>query len=305
MKKLQTVILVIAVLSSAQAKKFNLKLNLEVGKEYHQRVTSNSGISQEINGRQMNIVMKITGEMIFKVTAHKDDVYDMDVNYERLDMTMQMPQMSMEFSSEKTDDNDILSKILKAMKGKVFSIKMTDKGKVTEVNNIETIYGSAFDDLPQMPAAQVAQIKEQIAKAYGEEAFKGSIEMAVAVFPDKRVKKGETWTVNTKLNSGMEADMASEYTLAEVHPDHYLIKGTSTIETVDKDAYVKVNGMPMKYDLSGKMTSEIQLSRDTGWIIKADIQQEMDGNAYIQSNEQVPDGMKIPMVIKTTLTVTE
>ncbi len=305
MKTIHTFIFLFIILFSAEAKKVDLKLKLETGKEYRQKMVSESNIIQEISGQKMDMVMSITGEMLFKVNDYQNGVYDMDVNYERLAMSIKMPQMTMEFSSEKEDENDVLSKILASMKGKVFNIKMTDKGKVTEVNNIETIYESAFDNLPQITEQQIAQIREQIARAYGKDAFKGSIEMAIAVFPDKKVKKGESWEVDTELKSGMQADVTTTYTLVEIHPDYFLIKGDSKIVTADKDAYVKMNGMPMRYDLSGTMASVIRIGSDTGWIVEAEIKQDIGGDAYIKENEKLPDGMVIPMVMKTTMTVTD
>jgi hypothetical protein len=53
----------------------------------------------------------------------------------------------------------------------------------------------------------------------------------------------------------MSGDMTTTYTYAEKKPDYYLIVGDSKITTADKDAYIESNGMPMKYDMTGTMSS--------------------------------------------------
>ena len=61
--------------------------------------------------------------------------------------------------------------------------------------------------------------------------------------------------------------------------------------------------MPMKYDMSGSMSSEIKVDKETGWIIEATITQEITGDAYIKENPQIPEGMKIPMTMINEMTI--
>jgi hypothetical protein len=42
----------------------------------------------------------------------------------------------------------------------------------------------------------------------------------------------------------------------------------------------------------------------SGWIIEAKIKQDIQGDVYIKGNPQMPDGMKIPMIMKNDLTYT-
>jgi molybdopterin-binding protein len=76
-----------------------------------------------------------------------------------------------------------------------------------------------------------------------------------------------------------------------------LLQGNATVQTADKDAYVESNGMPMRYDLNGTVTSAIKLDRTTGWVIESRITQDMKGRADIKANDQLPEGLTIPMVI--------
>tara|TARA_B100000963_G_scaffold355829_1_gene374851 strand:+ start:606 stop:1526 length:921 start_codon:yes stop_codon:yes gene_type:complete len=285
-----------------QAQKYSLILNLKKDVEYTQSTNSEATIIQDINGQKVNMIMTIRGTMSYLVKAVTNEGFNMDVSYKSLSMSMQLPQGTMEFSSEKSSEEDIFSMILSEMKDKIFNVKMTKYGKITEVKNIETLFESAFNKFPNIPAAQLMQIKTQMSKAYGEAAFKGNIEMVTAIYPTEKVKKGDDWIINTKLESGMSADMTTTYKYSDNTKDYYLITGESKIETVDKDAYIESDGMPMKFDLTGTMSSDIKIDKESGWIIEAKISQLIEGDTFIKENPQMPNGMKIPMVMKNEMT---
>jgi hypothetical protein len=292
------------ILTSCQAQKTELCLNLEKGKEYKQISDSKATIIQDINGQKMNMEMTVYGCMSYLVKAVNDDDYEMEVKYESLSMSMKLPQGIMEFNSEKNDEQDIFSMMLAEMKDKPFQITMTKRGKITKVKDIESLFESAFSKFTGIPEDQMGQIKAQLKKAYGEEAFKGNIEMITAIYPNRPVVKGESWEINTKLESGMSADMTTTYKFTESNSNYYLIVGDSKIVTADKEAYIESNGMPVKYDMKGNMSSEIKVDKTSGWIIEAIINQDIQGDVYIKGNPQMPDGMKIPMIMKNDMIFT-
>lgn len=304
MKTIFTLILTVFVLTSCQTQNLDLSLKLKKGKEYKQITNSKTTIIQEVNGQKMNMVMTIKGTMTFLVKDITENGYNMDAKFEELSMSMQMPQGLMEFSSEKNDANDIFSTILGAMKDKAFGITMSKTGKITDVKNVEALWSTAINTFDQLPEMQKEQIKAQIMKAYGGEALKGNIEMVTAIYPDSPANRGDKWTINTKLESGMSANMTTDYEFAELTSEYALIKGKSTIVTADKDAYIESNGMPMKYDLTGSMDSEIKVDKNTGWIIEATINQKIEGDTYIKENPQLPNGMKIPMTMINDMVIT-
>jgi hypothetical protein len=305
MKRFLNLLIGLVLLISCQAQKEKLELNLTKGEIYNQKMTSNVSILQTVNGQQVNMKMSINAKMTYKVTDIQNAVYDMEVRYESLIMKMSLPNGEMEFSSEKNDEKDIFSTILGTMKNKPFLVKMTKTGKVNEVKNIEAVFSNMFDKFPQLSDVQKQQIQGQIMQAYGEKAFKGNIEMCSAIFTDSNVSKGDKWTINTQLEAGMSAKMETVYELKEITDNYYQIFGNSKIETADKDAYIESNGMPLKYDMTGTMTSDIKIDKKTGWTINALINQSIKGTAYVKDNPQIPGGMTIPMTMNNEMTITE
>jgi hypothetical protein len=303
MRFTSTLFFVILISIAARAQKTMLRLNLQEGKTYKHLSTAKSTVVQEVNGQEINMTMDIQGSMSFLVKKVNNDSYDMDVQYDSLSVGMELPQNSVNFSSEKNDTTDAFSSMLAALKNKVFTIQMDRAGKVIQVKGIEQLFAEAFEKYPQIPGQQREQIKSQMEKAYGADALKGSIEMVTAIFSGHPVAPGENWTINTKLETGMSANLTSVYTFVEKNDKFILIKGDCKLQTADKDAYMETNGMAMKYDMTGTIKSEIRIDPNSGWIIQSVLSEQISGDAFIKENDQLPDGMKIPVSIKTEISM--
>ncbi len=294
----------IASISLIQAQKTTLEIQLKTGEVYQQKTYSKMNIEQDMSGQKIAMVMIIKGHMSYLVQSLDQSIYHMEVEYDSLNMSMDLPQGKIEFGTDNNSSENVFSKIMLQMINKPFQVRMNNKGKILEIKNIEVLFDDAFKEFPEIPEAQVVQIKKQLMDAYGEKAFKGSIEMISAIFPDSPVVIGDSWVNQTKLESGMAAEMSTTYTFKEDNSDYYLIHGDSKIETIDKDAYIESNGMSMRYDLQGVMDSTIKIDKDTGWIIEALIDQNIQGDAHIKENDQIPNGMTIPMIMKNEILIT-
>ena len=305
MKKLILILIAAFTFATCYAQKHTLSLNLEKGRTYTQKMTSNSTIVQSISGQQLDTKITIIGMIAYQVIDIQNAVYDMEVSYKSLAMNLSLPTGSQQYSSDKTDESDIMSTILRAMIDQPFVIKLSKTGTVLEVKNIESLFAHMFDKFPQLSEAKQQQLKTQLMQSYGDKAFKGNLEMCLAIFPDLPVAPGDSWRVYTQLESGMAASLNTTYTLKEMQESTYRIGGTSEMKTADKDAYVETNGMPLRYDMAGTMLSEIKVDKKTGWVIESLVEQEMDGTAYILDNPGLPGGMEIPMTLSTRLSVTE
>ncbi|WP_420577380.1 DUF6263 family protein [Ekhidna sp.] len=287
---------------STNLKKTDLGLNLNVGETYSQSYISKNTITQTINGMEQVIKMEITGGMDFKVNENLGDSYSMNASYSSLIMKMNSQMGEMVFSSE-NGGADIFSTILKNMVGKEFQIDMARNGTISNIENLDNLFNKAFDSFPDIPAAQKEQALVQLRQAYGEKAFKGNIEMITAIFPNKEVSVGESWNNSVKLESGMSGYMNNTFTLTDINSDAIFIKGTSQISTENKDAYIQVNGMPTRYNLTGKMSTSYKLDPQSNWIAEGKIEQEISGNVQIKDNPNLPGGMLIPMVITNDMTI--
>jgi hypothetical protein len=304
MKKLFLLFALISTVQYVIAQKEKLELNLTPGETYYHIMNTRSVVEQELNGQQMKIDVTIGGRIAFKVVGSQDSLYSMMVSYEELTMTMKLPQGTRSFSSEKDDESDELSGILRTIKEKPFAVTMSRTGKIKQVKNLDTIFESIIQNASKLSETQKQQVRAQLQQAYGEKAFKGSFETVTAIYPRIPVAVGSTWVIKTNLESAMAATMTTVYTFKEKGDTYNLLVGKGEIETADKNAYVTSNGMPMKYNLTGEANSTIRIDNKTGWVLESKIVQTMSGIAEIKDNPKIPGGMKVPMTITSTMTYT-
>ena len=304
MKNLILIIIAVLTVVTTQAQKHRLALKLEKGSIYTQKMTSNTAMNQTIEGQQLDTKIQITGMMAYTVTDIQNEMYEMEVSYKNLGLSMSLPSGTQQWNSDNKDESDIMSTILGSMIDQPFSIKLTTSGRVIEVYNIEALFGHLFDKFPQLTQAQQEQLKAQLMKSYGEKAIKGNLEMCLAIFPDVPVAQGDTWKVNTRLESTMDARISTTYTFSDIQKSFYTIRGISDMKTVDSDTYFETNGMSIKYDLAGSMISEIKVNPQTGWVNESAVEQKMSGTAYILDSPKMPGGLEMPMSFTTTIAVT-
>jgi len=305
MKNIFTLCIAFILLTSFHPRKENLGLNLTVGEIYVQNMNLSSSIIQTVDGKLINTNVSADAKMTYKVTGIQNSVYDMEVQYESLKMKISLASITMEFSSEINDETDIFSTILSSMKNKPFLVKMSRNGKVLEVSNIDSVFAGMFDKFPQLTDVQRQQIQTQLKQAYGENAFKGNIEMYSAIFPDSPVTEGDKWTIKVQMESGMIGEMETVYELREIGDSSCQISGNSKIETTTKNGYVETNGIPLKYDLKGTMISDIKINRKSGWIMSAKISQSIKGTAFVQDSPRMPGGMSIPITVNNDMDISD
>ncbi len=277
------------------AQKINLQLHLSKGNTYHHTIYGSSKITETIDGKEINIDAGLGGTTSYEIIDLIDTSYITKVRYKNLQMRMKVQDKTFEFNSDATDNSDKVSKILAHFINIPFSVEMSIKGRLNKVENIDTVFRDVVNAIPDLSEEQKQKMMTQLLNACGEKAFKGNFNMMTAMFPSRKVNKGDKWIVNTELELLQAANLEITYKLTDIGDDYYQIHGESTMKNVNKDAYVQVNGMPVKYDLSGSMITNLKLSKTTGWIIEGTIKQEMKGNMEFKDTEQVPGGMIVPI----------
>lgn len=291
----------VGALTVCVAQAVTMQLNLEKGATYLQESSSNVSVNQNYGGQEIDIQMEVVGRITFKVIAITDAGYDLEAMYERISMLMKMPTGPMEFSSDKADSGDVMSSILAAMMHKPFGLTMTRLGKVTEVRNISALFDSAFEKYPDLTDEQKQQIVTQLGQSFGEEGFKGNMEMVTAIFPEGPVAPGDTWSSQTELQSGMSASVKTVYRLEAVEDSHFVISGKSEIAT----SGTPNDPSPMTYDMSGTMSSTIKVAKKTGWIQDASMKQSLSGKVIFSDSPQMPGGMEVPMSMDSEIVIVD
>lgn len=301
MKKIYTLLLASIIVTSIQSQSIDLSLKLEKGKEYRQVTTSKSTVEQNMMGQEINMTMTVNGAMTYNVENINEDIYEMKAMYNELNMSMEMPQGTVKYSSETKDTVDGVSSLFSDIKNKPFELEINKKGRVKEVRNIDALWQTVIDNSDDLSEEQKEQMKSQIKAAFGEETIKSNMELVSAIYPDRPVKKGDKWIINTSVDGDIKIKVSTEYELVDFTSEYALIKGNAIIEPLDSEA---VGMLPMEFDFSGSQIAEIKVDINTGWIIEAKTTQEIEGEIEMNmgGSQEGNEGVKISMkMVQETL----
>ncbi|HWZ02871.1 MAG TPA: DUF6263 family protein [Mucilaginibacter sp.] len=299
------------ILAPVYAQRVKPLLHLAKGETYYMSSSGTSAITQNIRGRENKINITLSFRMAFKVASITDTVYHMEVCYESINMKIHTEDTTINISSlqrvapgEKKIKPDTASLLMAAMVNKPFDIALTAQGKVLWVKNLDKIIGGVFYNFQIPDTSKKELIKSRFIQSFGENAFRGSLEMGTAIFPNNAVAKNDKWTVNSGLSVPAKANVKTVYQLTDITADILQVHGEGVITT---DAVAKsgdINGMPVVYNLNGGMMTDIKIDKKTGWINQVTLKQLIAGEVDIMDNPKMPGGMTIPMMFSAEVGIT-
>lgn len=303
--KITAFVLILALLACCTNKnKKVLQLNLKKGETYYQTTNTDMTIIQKFNQQQIKVSTGIFAIAAFKVIDANNTVYNLEVTYKKMSISLNLPNGTIEFSSYKNSNADIYN-FMNALIDKPFYIKLTKKGKIIEVNGIDSLINSLTDILKNLDENKKEQVLKNIRNSFGEDAIKASFERITAIFPDDPVKVGDTWKNSIQLKSIAELQYDNNFELKEANKDYYLIACQSINKTINDVETVHQNGMNLRYNLTGNQSSEIKIDPQTGWIKSEIISEHLSGKVTNVSDNKLESDLVVPMEIYYTMKISD
>ena len=246
-----------------------LRVNLNEGDQVNFEFTANQNINVADQKIQQMIGTGYTFEVLQKqgTSAIIKNTYDW-VQYEM----SSAPKMS--YDSRKGTQTGIIADIFKGMIGQSFTMKLSEKGEVSDVTGAENIFESMMKNIePELRSQMEASMKGK----YDAESMKSSIEQMVNIYPVYAVKVGDSWTQKIKLESGgYPMILNSKYTVTEIKQDEVVLYADGLIYSED-GASIKNAGMEIGINLQGSQTGNIKIDLHTGLAKKGEIYQKIKG----------------------------
>lgn len=283
--------------------KTDLKLNLKVGESYNQIMVSKSIINQVKSENAQDLVMTMRGSMTYLVTQKDKDIYNMDVHYDSLSLSMEAAGYSITYSSEKLNDSaDYVSTLLSELKDKTFQIKINEKGKLLDISNVDDIVTSAIEKLTGLDEKTTKKLESDLKNSFGKKSFKNSFESITAIFPPEPVEIGRQWKAVSNINQNMPVRINNTYKLDKETDDHYLITGVGSIISMQPQNGEFNNSTPYTYEMTGVTDSRIIIDKESGWIKEGTVRQNMEGFSVLKSelNNENPNKVEMQFKIITT-----
>lgn len=273
-------------LFTIQSTEYDLGLNLKVGDIYKQVITIEQAISQEIMGQTIDINNDIEISTSYEVERMEKGNFVMKTAFTYMGMDMRTPMANVSITSEGDDD---ASAIFKSMMNKPFYAHMNRRGDIVDVEGLSDLVASV--------AGSGALSEEELSASFGEEAMKRNMQMAAALYPEKKVKVGEKWQKTVTVDSDMVMVMDIEYTLKSTSSDYFVVGAEGSI-VVPNDKPSNVNGIPTIYNLAGTLSGEIKIDTKTRWVIDGELTQEIKGEVEMKASANMPQDITFPMNLK-------
>jgi hypothetical protein len=296
-----TLLFCMSGLISAQ-KSLDLQYSLQKGQKYYLNQTTSQTIHQTIQGMANDMEMDFGGKIDFDVVDVQNDVYQIQIKYETMVFKMKSPMMNMAFDSQNQDSiPNPMTSAFKAIMATTFEASMNRKGQIISFSGYESFYKSLVDSLGGN-TAMADQVATSLKQQFGDDAMKSSFEAMTRIYPDKKVKVGESWEIVTLINSGMKLTNSSQYKLVEVKDGNWVIQGKSLLAT-GEDSSMQMGAFTSKFALSGNTSSEMNLNGTTGWLQTSTSSSTIEGKVIV-NGQGLPAPMEIPMSIVSDSKVT-
>lgn len=317
LKNFLTALLIATLVFSLTACNSNLGMyiNVKSGDVYKYHTVTNITSNTEIVGQSTTAKQDTTTD--FKVTIDSVDSegnIKMNYTFDKIKFESEAAGEKQTYDSSNSDTDDF-SKVYKSIIGKGFTTKMTKQGAVTEVSGVDDLISTMLDamELDTSDDAYLQETKTNLQSSFGDNALKTLIQQSTKVFPENDVKIGDTWSIENTINSIVEINTKTTYTLDKIENKiaHISVKSDFTTDSSKTHKYTQMGiEMDMTTDLIGKTTGTIRVDTTNGFLSEGEITQKMTGKMSVVvpsiegSKEETVD---IPMdsTSKVTYSVTK
>lgn len=295
----------IATIFFCQAQKTRPLLHLIIGKTYNLTATGSTSTVQGINGRENKVDLSVNFQLAFKAEAFHDTVYELSGAYRSIEVRIGMPDTAIKMSGSVAEKRDTGSLIITKLIGKPFRLVIAAGGHIKSVNGLDELITGAVKSIALNDSLKRLQASAQIAQLLGPNAIRNLLEQGLAIFPDKPVSTSDQWTTINKSVTPYPVQLNTVYRLFNESATGYEVYGDGTMssDTTAKAEYI--NGVKMKYMLTGTTLADIRIDKESGWITEAQIRQWVSGEIRISDDQKSSADMAIPIMFNTEITITD
>jgi hypothetical protein len=191
------VLLLAGLAMPVAAQEVKLEWKFEKGKPFFQEMTTKTDQSMKVMG--MDITQTQNQTFIFGWTPKDQDkdknwVVDQKIEAVKMDIEIGGNKISYDSTKDTAGTGNALADFFKALVGSTFTLTISPDMKVLKVEGRDDFVNKLVKANPQM--------KPLLEQILGEDALKQMSETAFGMLPNKPVKKGDTWTKESKLNMG-------------------------------------------------------------------------------------------------------
>lgn len=266
-----------------------LHYTLKMGDKFVVEQNASQYITQQIEGISHELENDISGLMEFKVTAVKEDLFEIDMSFLDLDMrvksNLQGELMNID-AKEPTEDN-VQSKIFNSLLKVPIQIVLAKSGNVLAVNGGDSLITKMTEASGLTDETSKMALRESLKGEFGSEALSNSFEQMTYIYPEYRDSTLTSW--ENEYSGKLSAKNSWKLETSTNSQNH--IKGEAAITMNIDDGATSMS-------LTGKQETTITTDANTGFILDMLVEGFSEGTAMTDFSGDV----EIPTTVRSTTT---
>lgn len=258
-------------ISAFAQKTYILKQDYPVGKRYDYAINSDQIVNQKIAGKESDFIQNIGTDYTFEIKEAKGTDKNINVIYKRINMKSVGMGKELIIDSDKEEAGK--QNPFTGLRNASFTMILSPNGAVKSISGMDKM----ISEMARKMTSDTAQIKPiivSLSKQFNAEVVRQTMESSLKIFPDKPVKIGDSWTINTKMHVTMPVESITTYTLKEVNGNVAVLTIRGTL--ISKGEFDSM-GNKMTSDLKGLNVGDAQVDLKTGMILNSHTRTELYG----------------------------
>ncbi|MFW5699142.1 MAG: DUF6263 family protein [Planctomycetota bacterium] len=283
----------------AEAEAITLALQPAVGSRFVTETITDQTITQTVQGVEQVVKQKTTLGNSMKVIASENGNTTIAVTITRVAVEQSAPGLSANSYDSQTDQQapSTALKPLATLPDTRYTVTCNPRGEVIASEGLDGLVDKMVESMGDtLEPQQLQMVKEQTRKQFGKRAMEHSVEAQLAHHPEQAVKPEDSWKRTITVEMGFPIQVSSEYVLQEYDTD--LAQATLSSGMTAAEGEMQMGPMTVTPDLTGTQTGTVTIDRMTGWPVKLELVQNVEGSLHMQAQGQ---RMEIPMKVHMTM----
>ena len=295
-------VVALLALSGIAGAAVQLQLKLEEGKTYYERLRIERRITQSIMGQEQIIDHEIgVGRKLDVLDVDADGNMQVECKYIWSRFKESGAMGSVDYDSTHGPSVPGGAEGFAALLGQSYTIRLSPKGEVLDVNGIEDLAKAVRKKVPE--ELDTSSGLSPVAFLLSKDGVQETTSSVLAVYPPEPVVEGARWETRDLTTQGGPILVESRWTVKKLWMGVASITSVSTVKADPTAEPMDVQGAKMRIDLSGTHEGTAAVDEATGLIKTSSSQYLLKGQLGIVTPEgKLLDTVAIPISLETTTT---
>ena len=289
--------LLLPTLAFAAPSKVLPRLKLQVGQKFKLRASSDSKMTNTVNGQKQVILDSASVVFAFELLS-VDEVGDMaiKVTYDSIRLNEEAPGGKVAYDSTLGGEVQPLVRGLASLVGQSVTMRISPDGRVRSVTGADELVAKGIEKYNALSEPWRSSMSKILQDRFGNQPTSEMMQGLFGVYPEQPVAVGERWSRKFSMSIGTAECF---YKITDRKNGVLNIKTYATV-TPDPDAPPIQMGLSLvKSELNGKQEGTLQLDEATGIPVGSKDTNSSSGNLVI-----VQGGSEIRIPSSSTSTTT-